>query len=81
MMTDEPESLVLAHLCWIGQDVAALRADMTEVKTRLSELTQIVVSQGRAQVGLYETNARLDVRVDRVEGRLERIERRLESVD
>ena len=81
MMTDEPENLVLAHLRRIGQDVAALRVDMTEVKTRLSELTQIVVSQGRAQVGLHETNARLDARMDRFEGRLERIERRLEIVD
>lgn len=50
--------------------------DVADLKTRLSELTRIVVSQGRAQVGVHETNARLDARMDGFEGRLERVERR-----
>ncbi len=51
MMTDEPENLVLVYLRRLEAGQDKIREDLADLKTRLNELTQIVVSQERTQIG------------------------------
>lgn len=80
-MTDDPERLVLVYLRRLDAGQAAIREDIADVKQRLNELTRLVARQGQDQLGLYETGARADARLDRFEERLTRIERRFDLVE
>ena len=73
-MPDEPDNLILQHLCAIrgGQD--AMRDTMAELVSRVGNLERSVADlhvQGADQSG----------RLDRVSVRLDRIEKRLVLVD
>ena len=66
-MTDQqPDNLILVYLRRIDANVAELRADNVEIKTRLGILEQQYASLSN---------------VDRMEGRLSRIEARLDLIE
>ena len=73
-MSDLPENLVLAQLPEIRGIVLETRADVRDLKTRVTAL--------EGQVGqLHLSFAGQSGRLDRIEARLDRIERRLDLVD
>lgn len=84
-MTDEIESLVLAQLRELRNDVRSFRAGMNDqfddVKARLSSLEASVVSVRRDVTHGEDTDARQQLSLDRIVKRLERIEQRLELTD
>jgi hypothetical protein len=67
----EPDNLVLEHLRALRSDVATIREDVREVKSRITNLEHSVA-------GIYFDIADLNGRHDRILSRIERIERRLE---
>jgi predicted nuclease with TOPRIM domain len=66
-VSDEPDSLVLVYLRRIDKNVADLREDVREVRTRLGFLEEQYASLSR--------------RVDRIGGDLEQVRRRLDIAD
>jgi tetrahydromethanopterin S-methyltransferase subunit G len=77
-MSDEPENLVLNLLRAIRADVTEIRADLQEVKRRLTTLEIQVGNLVATEESHY---AQVMQRMDRHEARLDRMERRLELVD
>ena len=73
-MTDNTENLVLEILRRMQGDLTAIRADVADLKVRMSAMEQ------HFAILLGSLSAYTD-RVDRVEKRVERIERRLELRD
>jgi hypothetical protein len=77
-MSSEPENLVLVFLRRIDAKGDDLRADMAEVKQRLTTLEIQVANLSSMESSHY---AQVMQRLDRHEGRLDRIERRLGLID
>lgn len=67
----EPDNIVLDHLRALRSDMAAMREDIREVKSRVTSLEHSVA-------GIFAEVANLNDRHDRILHRIERIERRLE---
>lgn len=65
----EPDNLVLEHLRALRSDVATIREDVREVKSRITSLEHSVA-------GIHSDIADLNGRHDRILDRIERIERR-----
>jgi hypothetical protein len=77
-MSDNIESLVLEHLRAIRSDIASVKDDVREIKSRVNSLEagQATIIQ---QIGhLAGTSAEQHVQYDRLLERIERLERRLE---
>ena len=70
----EPDNLVLEHLRALRTDMAAMREDMHEVKSRLTSVE-------RSMAAMHADKADVNDRYDRIVRRIERIERRLELTD
>ena len=66
-LADETNNLVLDHLRAIGGEIAEVKADLVEIKTRLGHME-----------GLY---ANLSGRVDRMASDIVQIKRRLDLVE
>jgi hypothetical protein len=77
-MSDDPNNLVLNLLRAIRGDVAEIKADMREVKQRLTTLEIQIGSLAATEQSHY---AQTMLRMDRYDGRLDRIERRLGLTD
>lgn len=77
-MTENTENLVLEHLRAIRADMADLRADVREIKTRLGNLEAGQGSIIRHLGDLASADAAAQLGIDRLGDRVERIERRLE---
>ncbi len=77
-MTETVENLVLEHLRAMRGDIALIRDDIREIKTRLGSLENIVSSIKRDIADLYGEVAAQNTRYDRLTDRIERIERRLD---
>jgi hypothetical protein len=77
-MSDQPDNLVLNLLRAIRNDVAEIRADLLEVKQRL---TTLEIQVGNLVATEQSHYAQLMLRMDRHDGRLDRIERRLELTE
>jgi hypothetical protein len=73
-MADEPENLLLTYLRRIDEKVDRLRDDVRELKTGLNGVR-------RDLIALAETDARVELMVDRQSERLDKIERRLDLRD
>jgi tetrahydromethanopterin S-methyltransferase subunit G len=73
-MNESTENLVLEILRRMQADMAILRDDMRDVKTRLSSI------EGRLAHSSAD-HATQSLRIDRLEDRLERIEHRLDIHD
>ncbi len=66
-MADTADHIVLEHLRAIRGDIAEMKTDLVEIKTRVGHLE-----------GLY---ASLSARVDRAAGDIQQIKRRLDLVE
>jgi hypothetical protein len=80
-MADEPEALLLVYLRRIDGKVDGLGQDLQELKARVSavELGQAAIRRDLAQ--LVETDARLQIGLDRLHADVGRIRRRLDLHD
>ncbi len=77
-MSDQPENLVLVLLRRLDASMGVLRADMAEVKQRLTTIEIQIANLSSTESSHY---AQTMLRSDRHEARLERIERRLDLVE
>jgi phage shock protein A len=77
-MSGEPDSFILVYLRRFDAKIDDLRADMAEVKQRLTTLEVQIAS-----LSSMETShcAQVMQRLDRHDTRLDRIERRLDLID
>ena len=84
-MTDEATNLIMEQLHILRRGVESLRAELAEVKTRITGF-EGTMGHVMAQIGHLQSQIavqtsrldRIDGRFDRVDERLERIERRLD---
>jgi hypothetical protein len=77
-MSDQPDNLVLIYLRRIDAKVDELRADLLEVKQRL---TTLEIQVGNLVATEQSHYAQLMLRMDRHDARLDRIERRFELTE
>ena len=73
-MAEEPHDLVLEHLRFIRADVATLRDDMREMRTRQAAVEDMFSF-------LVSAVTRMQHSLDRLTDRVERIEKRLGLID
>ena len=69
-MSDQPENLMLVYLRCIDERTECIEADLRDVKRRLTSVEE----QGAND----QSDAGLQVRLDRIDGRLDRTLRRLD---
>lgn len=79
-MTENVESLILEHLRHMRAKIDGIADSMDDLKVRMSSLEGGMVSVKREVNHGEETDARLQVSLDRIMKRIERIENRLELV-
>jgi septal ring factor EnvC (AmiA/AmiB activator) len=77
-MSESVENLILEHLRGMRGDIAALREDSREVKSRLTSLETAVSAMRREIADLYADVVGQHSRYDRLLERIERIEKRLD---
>lgn len=77
-MDTEPDNLTLRYLRRIDEKLDRVADDVTDLKGRVSALETGLNGIRRDLVALSESDARLQVAIDRQGDRLERIERRLD---
>lgn len=77
-MSDEPDNVVLILLRRIDAKVDEMRADLAEVKQRL---TTLEIQVGNLVATEQSHYAQVMLRMDRHEMRLDRIERRLDLTE
>jgi hypothetical protein len=83
-MADAPVpdlSLLFELAKQIQADQREMRADMREIMQRLTSLDLGQAGIRRDLAALAETDARIQVQLDRMTGRLDRIERRLDLTE
>ena len=77
-MADKPEDHTLHYLRPIDENIAILRADVAELKQRMSDVERQL---GRNAASEMEHYASVMGRLDRMESRIERIERRVDIAE
>ena len=77
-MTDSVENLILEHLRVIRGDVANIKADVGEMKLRLTSVEERLNLVEKGVANVHGDLAIIQVRIDRVGERVERIEQRLD---
>lgn len=77
-MAPKTENLVLEHLRAMRADIAALRDDAREVKSRIGGLETTTAAIRRDLAEVYADIIGQHSRYDRLAERIERIEKRLE---
>jgi archaellum component FlaC len=73
-MTENVENLILEHLRALRSDVGIIKADLRDLKIRMSSMENYMAS-------FHLEIARHSAKFDDVDARIERIERRLELGD
>lgn len=76
-MSDQPENLMLVYLRRLDTSMGELRADVAEIKQRLTTL-EIQVSQLAATEASHYVS--IVTRLDRIETRLDRLERHADTL-
>ena len=79
-MTENVESLILEHLRHMRAKIDGIADSMDDLKARMTSLEGSMIGVKREVNHGDETDARLQVSVDKIMKRLERIENRLELV-
>ncbi len=77
-MVDEPPNRVIEHLKALQTEIAAVKADTSEMRTRLGQVETGIAGLRRDFAHADENTAILSVRLDRLIERMERLEKRLE---
>lgn len=80
-MTDEPHNLILDHLRQLRASIDALHDDVKEIKERQSANDLRLASLSRDISGLAESDARIQIRIDRLADTITRLNRRFETAD
>ncbi len=80
-MSDQPENLMLVFLRRLDTKMDRLADDVRDVRERLTSVALGLAGVRLDIGGLAESDARMQVRIDRLDGRLERIEKRLDLID
>lgn len=80
-MSDNTDNLVLEHLRAIRSDLAAVRDDTREIKTRLAIVESGVAGLRRDNGDFASSIAAQHLSYDRLADRVERIEQRLNLAD
>ncbi len=78
VMSSDPENLTLVFLRRIDAKIDTLALDLRELKERVSGVEIGLTSVRRDIAGLAETDARLQVSLDRMRDDVGRIQRRLD---
>ena len=76
-MSDQPENIMLVYLRRLDATMTELRADVVDIKHRLTALAIQVGQQVSTEVSHYASVA---IRLDRIETRLGRLERQADIV-
>ena len=79
-MTENVESLILEHLRHMRGKIDGIADSMDDLKARMTSLEGSMIGVKREVNHGDETDARLQVSLDRIMKRIERIENRLELV-
>ena len=77
-MIENVENLIIEHLKALRGEVAAVKADTEEIKERLRSHDASIIELRRADVHVFEDQARQQVSLDGLAKRIERIEKRLD---
>ena len=80
-MVDEPENLVLVYLRRIDSKIDALTYEVRELKERVSALELGQAALRKEIAFLAETDARMQISMDRMREDLSRIQRRLDLTE
>lgn len=78
---DNVDSIVLEHLRALRTELATVKVDVREIKTRITDLEVGHATILKHIAHLAESAAGQHVRYDRIVDRLDRIEKRLDLVD
>ncbi|MBL0088739.1 MAG: hypothetical protein IPP44_19545 [Ideonella sp.] len=79
-MTEDISNLIVEHLKAIRAELASVKADTVEIKERLRSHDASIIELRRADVHVFEDQARHQVSIDALARRIERIEGRLELI-
>ncbi len=79
-MAEDISNLIVEHLKAIRAEIASIKADTVEIKERLRSHDASIIELRRADVHVYEDQARQQVSIDALARRIERIEGRLELI-
>jgi phage shock protein A len=77
-MNDGPASIIIEHLKALRAEVAAVKADTNEMRTRMGQVETGIAGLRRDFADADENAAILSVRVDRLIERMDRLEKRPE---
>jgi chromosome segregation ATPase len=77
-MTDSVDNLLLEHLKAIRLELADVKSDTADIKSRLRSLDSSMIDLRRNDLHGHEEIARQQVSIDQIVERLQRIEKRLE---
>lgn len=72
------ENLVIEHLRAMRTEIAAVKADTTDVRQRLGSVETSIVDMRRNVLHLFEDNAHQQLTMDKLLDRVQRIEKRLD---
>lgn len=77
-MTENIDSLMLEHLKALRLELADVKADTTDIKSRLRSIDSSIIDLRRNDLHGFEEVARQQVSIGQIVERLQRIEKRLE---
>jgi hypothetical protein len=77
-MTEDIDHLMLEHLKALRLEVADVKADTTDIKSRLRSIDASIIDLRRNDLHGFEEVARQQISIDQIVERLQRIEKRLE---
>jgi hypothetical protein len=79
-VAEDISNLIVEHLKAIRAELASVKADTVEIKDRLRSHDASIIELRRADVHVFEDQARQQVSIDALVRRIERIEGRLELI-
>ncbi len=77
-MTENIDNLMLEHLKALRLELADVKADTTDIKSRLRSIDSSMIDLRRNDLHGFEEVARQQISIDQIVERLQRIEKRLE---
>ena len=75
---DNADNIIVEHLRPMHADIASIKDDIREVKTRITHVEAGIASLKRDSAHQYDESAAANARFDRLTERIEKIERRLD---